>query len=229
MVIVDHPALTHVQVVGGNRLPPGTTGALVRIEGVLLPGLEEEMTRAVWVGASTKDVEAMLSTTGGQEPTASDQARGLLLNALREAGGQMESDQLDATVAEATGLKASTVRNLRGQLKEKGWIRPVPEKDDTGAVLRWMVKLTNAAPAAPDHLARAGVCKSRDLDYSSQIREPDHDFTTPARGRDLAGDLDVANATESLFSEHLVDERGRCVRHPDEPKPWCLECKAAVA
>jgi hypothetical protein len=128
MVIVDHPALTHVQVVGGNRLPPGTTGALVRIEGVLLPGLEEEMTRAVWVGASTKDVEAMLSTTGGQEPTASDQARGLLLNALREAGGQMESDQLDATVAEATGLKASTVRNLRGQLKEKGWTDPSRRK-----------------------------------------------------------------------------------------------------
>lgn len=158
----EDPALTHVQVVGGNRLPPGTAAALVRIEGVLLPGLEEEVTRAVWLGASTKDVEAMLSTTttGGQTSTASDQARDLLVEVLHKNGGQMESDQLDATVAEATGLKATTVRNLRGELRDKGWIRPAPEKDDTGAVVRWMVKLTNAAPAAdPDHLARGGYAK----------------------------------------------------------------------
>jgi len=28
---------------------------------------------------------------------------------------------------------------------------------------------------------------------------------------------------------HLTDENGRCKRHPDEPKPWCVECRAAIA
>jgi hypothetical protein len=26
----------------------------------------------------------------------------------------------------------------------------------------------------------------------------------------------------------LIDETGRCLRHPDEPQPWCLECKATA-
>jgi hypothetical protein len=27
------------------------------------------------------------------------------------------------------------------------------------------------------------------------------------------------------YTPHLLDEDGRCIRHPDEPKPWCFECK----
>ena len=214
----DDPSVSHIQCVAGNRLPPGTPGRMFRVEGVLVPGLENEVTRAVPLGDSTQDVEAMLSASSDKGPSKSDRAREVLLDTLREAGGEMESDQLDATVAEATGLKAKTVQNLRGELKDKGWLRPVPEKDETGAVLRWIVKLTNAAPAAsPDPLARANT-NSRDLDYLSQSSDPDPDIPSTRESRDLA--------PEPIFSSYLVDERGRCVRHPDEPEPWCLECKA---
>jgi putative DNA primase/helicase len=222
----EDASISHVQCVAGNRLPPGTPGRMFRIEGVILPGLENEVTRAVLLGDSTQDVEAMLSAGGDKGPSKSEKAREVLLDALRKGGGEMESDLLDATVAEATGLKATTVRNLRVELKDKGWLRPVPEKDETGAVLRWMVKLTNAAPAAdPDHLARANTT-SRDLDYLSQSRDPDHHITGTRESRDL--DEPRACASESPLSGHLIDERGRCTRHPDEPKPWCLECKASA-
>jgi hypothetical protein len=146
----NDPSISHIQCVAGNRLPPGTPGRMFRIEGVLAPGLENEVTRAVVLGDSTQDVETMLSASSDKGSSKSDRAREVLLNTLRQAGGQMESDQLDATVAETTGLKATTVRNLRVELKDRGWLRPIPEKDDTGAVLRWMVKLTNAAPGADD-------------------------------------------------------------------------------
>jgi hypothetical protein len=207
--------------------PARSAGAPVQIEGVLLPGLKEEVTRAVWIGASTKDVEAMVSTTGGQAQTASDRARDLLLDTLREAGGQMESDQLDATVAEAAGLKAKTVRNLRADLKNKGWLRAIPEKDDAGTVLRWIVALTNAAPDPS-----AGQSPSRARGYagegpwtihagSGDPWPPEPDCPTPPRERALG-------TPEPNFSSYLVDERGRFIRHPDEPKLWCLECKATA-
>ena len=85
----------------------------------------------------------------------------------------MESDALDAAVAENAGLNARTVRNLRVELKDKGWLRSVPEKDEHGEIRRWNVALTNAAP---DH-GLAGECNSRDLDYLSQTRDPDHHIT----------------------------------------------------
>jgi hypothetical protein len=28
------------------------------------------------------------------------------------------------------------------------------------------------------------------------------------------------------YTDHLLVD-GRCVRHPDEPKVWCLECRVA--
>jgi hypothetical protein len=77
-------------------------GRQYRLDGRLLPGFTETVVCAVEDGASTADVDALLSERD-KDTSASDQARELLLATLREAGGQMESDQLDATVAEAAG------------------------------------------------------------------------------------------------------------------------------
>jgi hypothetical protein len=56
----------------------------------------------------------------------------------------MESDALDAKVAAGSGLSAKTIKNLRGELKDQGLIRAVPEKDEHGEVQRWFVVRTNA-------------------------------------------------------------------------------------
>ena len=59
----EDPDISHIQCVAGNRLPAGTPGRMFRIEGVLLPGLENEVTRATWLGDSSKDVETMLGNS----------------------------------------------------------------------------------------------------------------------------------------------------------------------
>jgi hypothetical protein len=213
------PALVHVHPIKGNRVPRSESGRRFRLEGLTLPGFTESVVRALEDGVSEVDLDSELA--GTKTESASGHARELLVTTLRAAGGQMESDELDAAVADGTGLKAVTVRNLRVELKDKGWLRSVPEKDDTGAVVRWYVALTNAAPEqfAPDHLAR-GNAISRDLDYSSQISRdldatqitPDHHITdtreacsgSPANGSLTAEQL---AAVAAYFDEH-GDEHG---------------------
>jgi hypothetical protein len=138
----DDPELSHVQCLAGNRLPHGTPGRVFRIEGTLLPGLENEVTRAVWIGESTKDVETMLATAA-KSPSRSTEARELLLDIL-EGDGEQESDALDARAARETGLAAQTIRNLRVTLKKEGLIRVMPDKDEFGEVIRWKVSRTGA-------------------------------------------------------------------------------------
>jgi hypothetical protein len=72
-----------MQVVAGNRLPPGTPGRMFRIEGVSVVGLENDVTRAVWVGDSKKNVEDLIGDTD-KEPSKSATARGLMLDALED-------------------------------------------------------------------------------------------------------------------------------------------------
>ena len=112
----EDPALRHVQCVIGNRLPPGTPGRTFRIEGALLPGFENEVTRASWEGESHKDLDALLA--GSRRPSKSENARELILDIL-EREGEQESDTLDARIAGETGLKASSVRNLRTELRKR--------------------------------------------------------------------------------------------------------------
>jgi len=129
---------------------------------------------AVDEGDSDADVDALLS--GTRPETTSQQARETIIETLREAGGGMESDQLDAEVAAACGLTAKTIRNLRGDLSGKGLLKSIPDKDEEGTIVRWNVALTNPVP---DPLARARGCNSRALDYLSQIRAPQPDCPPP--------------------------------------------------
>lgn len=141
----DDPSISHVQCIAGNRLPPDTPGREFRIEGVLLDGLENEITRAVWVGDSTKNVEALLGESRQRPSSKSAAARELILDALEAAPGRrIESDELDARIAEEIGLATQTIRNQRADLKNAGLIRPVSEKDEAGHVVQWFIERTNA-------------------------------------------------------------------------------------
>jgi hypothetical protein len=140
----EDPQLAHVQCVVGNRQRAGTLGRMFRIEGVTLPGFENEVTRAVWAGDSTKDVETLLGSSGAKAPSNSGAARELILDIL-ETEGDQESDALDARVASEFGISAKTVKNLRSILSDEGLIKSQQVRDEYGQVVRWNVVRT-AAP-----------------------------------------------------------------------------------
>jgi AAA domain len=236
IAIVDDPAdpaLKHMHAFMGNRGRPGESGRKLRIEGVLLDGLDEEVTVAVWEGDSTVDIEELFAAANGDDvgkaPSRSAQAREYILDVLDEEGDQ-ESDALDARVAEATGLAATTVRNLRSELSDQGLIKPVPVKDELGSVIEWHVRRTKAPrPRSPLQLS---THKSRDADYRSQIR-PDHDHQSGSganssdHGSGVSQNRQIPTpAAGGAFTAYLIGENGRCVRHPDESRSWCQECQA---
>lgn len=135
----------HIQVVAGNRSVNGSAQAF-RIEAVSLPGLTEPITRAVPLGESSKSVEELLAsgrTGSAGAATRTAEARELILDIL-DAEGEQESDALDARVARETGLKASTVKNVRVRLGHDGLVRSRPERDEFQAVERWKVIRTQA-------------------------------------------------------------------------------------
>lgn len=185
------PSLVHIAPIKGNRRPAGESGVRFKLQSHTLEGFTESVVCAVEDGISDVDLDAQLA--GEQSDTRSGQARELILETLRDAGGSMESDTLDAIVAAATGLNARTVRNLRTELGNEGLLRSKPERDATGVAKRWHVLLTEAAklPASRGGTgSRDVVCSSRDLATATSL---DHDFTTTREDHDLA----------SLFS--LVD------------------------
>jgi hypothetical protein len=135
--------LRHLTVSTGNRVKGGI-GRLYRIEGVSPPAGGEEVTRAVFVGDSHKHADDLLESPS-QPTSRSSRARDLILDVLEQAPGmQLESDALDAQIAQATGLSAGSIKNQRTQLKSAGLIRPLPEKDEHGTVVRWIVARTLA-------------------------------------------------------------------------------------
>jgi hypothetical protein len=134
--------LFHAQVVAGNR-GPKNHGRAYRLDLVDVPPARE-ITLLVAEGESHKDVEALLMATGGSvEPSRSAQARELILDLLEDVPA-IESDALDARVAQQTGLSAKTVRNVRGELSNAGLVAAFPEKDEHGVPLRWLVRRTHA-------------------------------------------------------------------------------------
>jgi hypothetical protein len=135
----------HVQTVAGNRGPKAGTGRSYRFELVDV-GLAEPVTFAAELGQSTKHVDNLL--TEEKKPSGSASARAFILATLEE-NGRMESDALDALVTEHAGVSSKTAKNLRSELKGKGLIRSIPERDESGAVKRWYVARTNAP--LPEH------------------------------------------------------------------------------
>jgi DNA repair protein RadA/Sms len=137
----EDDALFHIQVVAGNRGPRGE-GRSFHIE-LADVGLKEPVTLAVDRGTSNKNVETLLEKSASG--SRSGNARNLILDVLADVD-HMESDAVDARVAQETGVAAKTVKNLRSQLKNDGLLAVYPDKDEYGAVVRWNVRLTNAVP-----------------------------------------------------------------------------------
>ena len=114
----EDDAVHHVQVVAGNRSAT-RGGVMFRIDGVMLDGLTEEVTHAVELGASTKDIDDLLMPQTKAD-SKSRKARELILEMLEREPSGIESDTLDAAVANATGVATKTVRNVRGELSRRG-------------------------------------------------------------------------------------------------------------
>ncbi len=192
------PQLKHMHAFVGNRGRPGESGRQFRIEGVLLEGLEEEVTRAVWEGESKVDIEELFAGSDektDKAPSKSAQAREYILDVLDEEGEQ-ESDAFDARVAKATGLKAKTVRNLRSELSDQGLVKARPLRgEDNFSVTEWRVYRT-LAPRDP-----SPTQKSRDVFELSQI--PTRDASDGMLGRDLAPPLsdEEVDALWAMFPE----------------------------
>jgi putative DNA primase/helicase len=137
----EEPQVRHIQVVAGNRSLNGSAQAF-RIDAVDVAGLSEQITRAVPLGESAKSVDDLLATRDRSE-TKSGRARELILEIL-ESDGEQESDTLDARVAKETGLAAGTVKNVRMALRNEGLVKVSPDKDDNGAIRRWLVHRSGA-------------------------------------------------------------------------------------
>jgi AAA domain len=216
-----------MQCVSGNRMPPGTPGRVFRIEGVRVDDLENEVTRAVWIGDSTKDVETLIGEPAGKEPSKSEVARELILDALEAApDGRIESDELDARIARETGLAAQTVRNVRADLKNDGLIRPRPERDESGTTIeRWFIERTKADRPTTATVPRdlVTVSDSQSSAFGSTkpetVKEPRHTNTVTRRSSETENDLVTASVdTELLVApSHLVAG----VADPPRDTVWC--------
>lgn len=162
-------AVVHMQVVAGNRMPPGTPGRRFRIEAATVEtdGGPSDVSRVRWEGESGVDVEELLAASRTASASKSESARDLMLATLHAAPGRrMNAEEFDVLIAGQTGVAAKTVQNLRSELgaKGRGWLKAIPVKDEQGEVLHWDVGLTDGAPGP-------------DPDPS----EPDPDFPTPGK------------------------------------------------
>lgn len=53
--------------------------------------------------------------------------------------------------------------------------------------------------------------------------------SSPCSSQNSAPATFSRNGGSGLVGGTLIDENGRCIRHPDEPQPWCLECQQTGA
>jgi AAA domain len=198
-VAQDREGTVHVRAIKGNRVPISEAGKRFRLQSIEYRDWQTTVVRAVDDGTSLLDLDDLVSMVDHRTVDSnSEMARGEVLRILREHGGVCESDKLDAEIAEETGLKVKTIRNLRIEMKDRGWLRAFPEKDEeTGQVLRWMISLTNAAPF-PEVLASASPQSYQD---NARARTPD--------GRGGSGDL----------QEEILTLSGSGFGPVEEPEP----------
>ena len=142
MVDDEQEDVRHIQVVAGNRSRNGRALSF-RIDEARVEGLEEPVTVAVELGESAKSVDALMVAGAGNRSSKSAEAREIILDILEEDGEQ-ESDALDARVAREAGLAARTARDVRMELSGEGLVKSFPQKDETGAVVRWLVTRSQA-------------------------------------------------------------------------------------
>jgi hypothetical protein len=140
----------HVIEVSKSNIGPEGVGQNLRLRVATVPAVDGDHAEVPVLerdGEASQTVDEILARPkrGGKAA----KAREVMLDIL-DAEGEQESDQLDARVAAASGLAASTVKNVRVELKNEGLVRSFPLRDEAGVVLAWRVARTNA-PRNPDH------------------------------------------------------------------------------
>lgn len=157
--------MRHLFTITGNRGPSDTAGVMCSIEGVVLDGHDHAVTNLRMLGESNKDPDELLAVKRTRRTSRSDAARLVLVRVLNEIeGGSLESDLLDAEGARRCGLSARTVRNVRMELRDQGYVRAVPVKDADGNVLHWLTVLTLAGIALASEASEASTSSlSREL------------------------------------------------------------------
>jgi hypothetical protein len=132
-------SLRHIKVGAGNRVPPGEDALSFRITGVEREGHEVPITCLVWEGATDKDLDALLRGSGNAPKGTT---RAAILNELETIYPHLvESTEFDERMAKRLKITPKTIRNARVALKNEGLVKAIPEKDEFGAVQRWMVTL----------------------------------------------------------------------------------------
>ncbi len=138
----DDTSVSHIQCIAGNRLPPDTPGRTFQIVGEKLPELENEVTRAHWLGDSSKDIETLI---GQPQPSGrrvpAEQVREVILRELEQ--GERSRQQLDDAVKTTTGANPDSVyKSGLGPLREEGRIKA--RKDGPDGPWCWRLSLDEA-------------------------------------------------------------------------------------
>jgi hypothetical protein len=141
----DDEAIRHIKVVTGNRMPAASEGLQFRLESAHVVAGGEPVLKAVLLGESCEDINALCQTQTPTPNTKSQLARQVILDTLEAAPGmEMESDTLDAEVAKIAETSVHTVISQRKKLRTEGLIKPVAYRTgESGAVKSWGVKRTN--------------------------------------------------------------------------------------
>ena len=80
---------------------------------------------------------------------------------------------------------------------------------------------------APEAWAHSGSVEQLGAEPGNCATAPDVYRDTSVVGA-VDGSRSVVGSVPGAVGS-LIDANGRCVRHPDEPRAWCLECKASAA
>jgi AAA domain len=136
----------YVLEVSKSNIGPEGEGHNFRLEVVDVPAADGDTAEVPLLardGEASVSVDEILAKP--KRESKSSKARELILERLAD-GAQVESDELDAEIAQKTRLAARTVRDLRMELGNEGLIRSIPQRDESGSIYAWLAARTNAKP-----------------------------------------------------------------------------------
>ena len=108
--------------------PPAPPAACSASKAFSCPSSGAEVTRAVWIGDSSKDVGTMLAKRRRRENRPERSRTRADPRHPRQPSHGWNPTSSNARIAKETGIKAKTVKNLRGELKDAGLIKRVPRE-----------------------------------------------------------------------------------------------------